>query len=143
MDRGQWTSGSSSGFPRLKSQFQNHWVAPKLIQLFILQRLIKWIPGISGKLVVKVNCLLEVALEPWGSWTPSTKRSHKVLLKRLLKFLTEQKILYLKPFLSLSSASDKAELFAENFLETLILMTQVSLYLFSFLELIWNCTIFL
>ena len=41
MDRGQWTSGSSSGFPRLKSQVQNHWVAPKLIQLFILPRLIK------------------------------------------------------------------------------------------------------
>ena len=36
----------------------------------------------------------------------------------------------------LSSASDKAKLFPENFLRTLILMTQVSLYLFSLLELI-------
>ena len=36
----------------------------------------------------------------------------------------------------LSSASDKEKLFAETFLETLILMTQVSLYLLSPLELI-------
>ena len=36
----------------------------------------------------------------------------------------------------MSSASDKVKLFAENFLKTLILMTQVSLYLFSLLELI-------
>ena len=36
----------------------------------------------------------------------------------------------------LSSASDKAKLFAENFLITLILMTEVSLYLFYLLELI-------
>ena len=41
----------------------------------------------------------------------------------------------------LSSASDKAKLFA--FLRTLILMTQVSLYPFSLLELIRNCIIFL
>ena len=31
----------------------------------------------------------------------------------------------------------------KTFLRTLILMTQVSLYLFSLLELIWNCIIFL
>ena len=36
----------------------------------------------------------------------------------------------------LSSASHKAKLFAENLLRTLILMSQVSLYLFSLLELI-------
>ena len=35
-----------------------------------------------------------------------------------------------------ASASDKAKLFAKNFQRTLILMTQVSLYLFSLLELI-------
>ena len=35
-----------------------------------------------------------------------------------------------------SSASDKVKLFANNFLRTLILMTWVSLYLFSLLELI-------
>ena len=38
----------------------------------------------------------------------------------------------------LSSASNKAKLFAESFLHTLILMTQISLYLFSRLEIIWN-----
>ena len=36
----------------------------------------------------------------------------------------------------LYAASDKAKSFAKNFLRTLILMTQVSLYLFSYLELI-------
>ena len=36
----------------------------------------------------------------------------------------------------LSCASDKAKFFLKTFLETLILMTQVSLYLFSLLELI-------
>ena len=43
----------------------------------------------------------------------------------------------------LSSAFDKAKLFAENFSKNLILMTQVSLYLFSLLELICNFLIFL
>ena len=32
---------------------QNHWVALRLTQPFILPRLIKWVPGISGNLVVK------------------------------------------------------------------------------------------
>ena len=41
----------------------------------------------------------------------------------------------------LPSASDKPKLFAENFSKNSILMTQVSLYLFSLLELI--CIIFL
>ena len=39
----------------------------------------------------------------------------------------------------LSSASDKAILFPKNFLETLILIILVSLYLYSHLELICNC----
>ena len=43
----------------------------------------------------------------------------------------------------LSSASDKAKLFAKTFLKTLILMTQVSLYPFSLLGLIRNCISFL
>ena len=38
----------------------------------------------------------------------------------------------------LSSASDKGNLFAQNFIRTLIVVTQVPLYLFSLLELIWN-----
>ena len=36
----------------------------------------------------------------------------------------------------LTSASDKAKLFTENFSKTLILMTQVYIYLFFLLELI-------
>ena len=32
---------------------QNHWVAPRSTQPFILPRSIKWVPGISGNLVVK------------------------------------------------------------------------------------------
>ena len=43
----------------------------------------------------------------------------------------------------LSSASNKAKLFAENFSKNSNLMTQVSLYLFFLLELISNCMIFL
>ena len=43
----------------------------------------------------------------------------------------------------LSSASDKANCLLKTFLRTLILMTRVSLYLFSLLELIRNCIIFL
>ena len=42
----------------------------------------------------------------------------------------------------LSSASDKANYFLKKLLRNLILMTLVSLYLFSLLELIWNCIIF-
>ena len=43
----------------------------------------------------------------------------------------------------LSSASNKANCLLKTFLKTLILMTQVSLYLFFLLELIWNCILFL
>ena len=43
----------------------------------------------------------------------------------------------------LSSAPDKAELFAKNFSKNSNLVAQISLYLFSLLELIWNCIIFL
>ena len=42
----------------------------------------------------------------------------------------------------LSSASDKAKLFAKNFPKNSNLDDSVSLYLFSLLELIWNCIIF-
>ena len=58
--------------------------------------------------------------------------------KLLIVFSTKVNLLYLLfngPEM-LSSASDKAKLCAENLLRTLILMTQVSLYLFSLLELI-------
>ena len=41
----------------------------------------------------------------------------------------------------LSSASNKAKLFAQTLLRTLILMTDVSLYLFSLVEVIWSCNL--
>ena len=45
--------------------------------------------------------------------------------------------------LEVSSASDKAKFLLNTFIRTIILMTQVSLYLFSLLDLIRNCIIFL
>ena len=44
---------NSSGFPIQESRVQNYWVAPRSTQPFILPRSIKWVPGISGNLVVK------------------------------------------------------------------------------------------
>ena len=41
------------GFPIQGSHVQNHWVAPRSTQSFILPRSIRWAPGISGNLVVK------------------------------------------------------------------------------------------
>ena len=42
-----------AGFPIHGSHVQEHWVAPRLTQPFILPRLIKLVLGISGNLVVK------------------------------------------------------------------------------------------
>ena len=50
---GQWPSGHGAGFPIQGSRVQNHWVAPRLTQLFIFPRSAKWVPQISGNLVVK------------------------------------------------------------------------------------------
>ena len=49
----QWPSGQDAGFPIQGSRVQNHWVAPRSTQPFILPWSIKWVPGISGNLVVK------------------------------------------------------------------------------------------
>ena len=49
----QWPSGQGAGFPIQASRVQNHWVAPRSSQPFILPRSIKWVPEISGNLVVK------------------------------------------------------------------------------------------
>ena len=48
-----WPSGQGAGFPIQGSRVQNHWVAPRSTQPFIFLRSIKWVPRISGKLVVK------------------------------------------------------------------------------------------
>ena len=42
-----------TGFPIQGFHVQNHWVAPRLTQPSILLRSIKWVPRISGILVVK------------------------------------------------------------------------------------------
>ena len=74
---GQRPSGQCAGFSFQESQIQNHWVASRLNQPFLLPMSIKWVPGTPGDLVVKVNCLLVVALWHWDSRTPSIKRDHK------------------------------------------------------------------
>ena len=45
--------GEGAGLPIQRSHVQNHWVAPRSTQPFIFLRSIKWVPGISGNLVVK------------------------------------------------------------------------------------------
>ena len=52
------------------------WAAARLTQPLILLRLIKWVQGISGYLLVKVTYHLAVLLYLWGSWTPFIKRDH-------------------------------------------------------------------
>ena len=49
----QWPSGKGAGFLIQGSRVQNHRGAPRSTQPFILLRSIKWVPGISGNLVVK------------------------------------------------------------------------------------------
>ena len=51
------------------SRLQNHWVAPRSTQRLILLRSIKWVPGISGNLVVESklpprSCSSLEAVEP-------------------------------------------------------------------------------
>ena len=48
-----------------------------MVKPFILQRSIKWIPRISGNLVVKSK-LPHPSGSSFPSWTPSIKRGHKV-----------------------------------------------------------------
>ena len=48
-----WLSGQGAWFPIQGSRVENQWVVPRSTQPFILPRLIKWVPGISGDLVVK------------------------------------------------------------------------------------------
>ena len=63
---------------------QNHWVAPRSTQPFILLRSIKWVPGISENLVVKIKLppqsgsSLEAVLNPIHKKGP-TKSLLKVI----------------------------------------------------------------
>ena len=58
-----------AGFPIQESRAQNHRVAPRSTQPFILRRSIKWVPGISENWMVKSK------LPPRSgcSWTTSIK----------------------------------------------------------------------
>ena len=58
----QWPGDKGARFPIQGSCVQNHWVAPRSTQSFILLRWTKWVPGISGNFVVKSKLPLEVAL---------------------------------------------------------------------------------
>ena len=69
-----------AGFQIQGSHVQNHWVAPRSTQLFILLRSIKWIPVISGKRVVKSKLPHHSGSVALRQLNPSTKRGHKVLL---------------------------------------------------------------
>ena len=49
----QWPSGKGADFQIQGSQVENHWVGPKSSQPFIFSRLIKWVLGTAGGLVVE------------------------------------------------------------------------------------------
>ena len=57
-----WPSGQGAWFLNQGSYVRNHWVTSRSTQSFILLRLIKWVPGTSGNLVVQSKLPLEVAL---------------------------------------------------------------------------------
>ena len=59
----------------------------ELTQPFILPRLIKWVPEISGNLVVNSNCLLEVALA-LRQLNPIHKKGHKVFFSLILWYVS-------------------------------------------------------
>ena len=54
----------------LDKQHKQVWVAPRSTQLFILPRLIKWVPRISGNLVVKNK------LPPWSGTSLEAVEPH-------------------------------------------------------------------
>ena len=64
----QWPSGQGAGFPIIGSRVKKYWVAPRSTQPFILPRLIKWVPEISGNLVVKNKLLLQGGCVTDSSW---------------------------------------------------------------------------
>ena len=53
----QWPSGSDTDFPIQGSHIQNNCVAPNSTRSFIHLRSIKWVPGISENIVVKIKFL--------------------------------------------------------------------------------------
>ena len=55
-----WPSGQGAWFLNQGSYVRNHWVTSRSTQSFILLRLIKWVTGTSGNLVVQSK------LPPWS-----------------------------------------------------------------------------
>ena len=73
-------------------------------------------------------------------------KQNEILAKFLIVFSTKVNLLYLLYSTvpeDLSLHLIKQNCLLKTFLRTLILMTQLSLYQFAFLKLIWNCVIFL
>ena len=50
---GAMACGQGAGFLIQRFHVQNHWVAPRSTQSFILPMSVKWVPEVSGNLVVK------------------------------------------------------------------------------------------
>ena len=100
----------------------------KFRQVLILAKGFLKLPKLH--MLIKQESITSQKLGPWDFWwiANSILNKGKSAIPPLFNSLD-----------MLSSASDKAKLF----LRTLILMTQVSFYLFSLLELSWNCIIFL
>ena len=79
----QWHSGQGAGFLIQGSRVQNHRVTPRSTQPSILPRSVKWVPGISGNLMVKSKLPPQSGSSLEAVESPSIKKSHKVV------FLTE------------------------------------------------------
>ena len=82
-----------AGFPILRSCVQNQWVAPRSTHPFIFPRPLKRVPRISGNLVVKSKLPPWSDSRPWGNWSPSIKRSHKVFKFLSIFFFRIERIL--------------------------------------------------
>ena len=78
-----WPSGQGAWFLNQGSYVRNHWVTSRSTQSFILLRLIKWVPGTSGNLVVQSK------LPPWSgsSLEPVEPHPQKATIKAFLFFL--------------------------------------------------------
>ena len=84
-----YRSGYDAGFPVQESRVQSHWVAPRLIHLFILLWLIKLVPRTPGNLVVKSK------LSPWSrsvalrQLNPIHKKTTEAYLETSWTFMME------------------------------------------------------
>ena len=68
-----------------ESHVQNHWVAPRSTQPFILLRLIKWVPGNSGEVVVKNKLPHQSGSLALKQLNPIHKKGLYIILKKFKK----------------------------------------------------------